>query len=312
MSDKIGRAKSKIRKAWQSRDKEAFGQARERVVAMRDKTGRGGSRKSRRKTKRHRRKTKRDRRKTKRRRRKTTHRRKHRVKRRRKTTRKKRGRGIGPSSMAKGATAALAASAAMGQGMGHGISPSKGTAAAVNHFKNVACSDFHIGDVVPHSEDHGQTTEHYRPVLRAALAKKRTCKRTGQSMRQPKPKKKAGESGRQFKIRKRAEKRAEKAAKAEQQRQQEMEDEVVREMERERAQNSSRNEGSQGMSKTEMAAYGAAAAAAGISIAEYMKRRERQNMQRGRFGQAAIAAQNVRNPNPYTRVRPTSPGRRRY
>ena len=152
-----------------------------------------GGRKSRRKTKRHRRKTKR-------RRRKTTHRRKHRVKRRRKTTRKKRGRGIGPSKMAKGATAALAASAAMGQGMGHGISPSKGTAAAVNHFKTVACSDFHIGDVVPHSEDHGQPTEHYRPVLRAALAKKRTCKRTGQSMRQPKPKKKAGESGRQFKI----------------------------------------------------------------------------------------------------------------
>ena len=82
MSDKIGRAKSKIRKAWQSRDKEAFGQARERVVAMRDKTGRGGSRKSRRKTKRHRRKT------THRRRRKTTHRRKHRVRRRRRTRRR--------------------------------------------------------------------------------------------------------------------------------------------------------------------------------------------------------------------------------
>ena len=81
MSDKIRRAKSKIRKAWQGRDKEAFGQARAEVVAMRDKTGRGGGRKSRRKTKRHRRKTKRHRRKT-------THRRKHRVKRRRRTRRR--------------------------------------------------------------------------------------------------------------------------------------------------------------------------------------------------------------------------------
>lgn len=81
MSDKIGRAKSKIRKAWQGRDKEAFKKARGEVVAMRDKTGRGGSRKSRRKTKRHRRKTKRHRRKT-------THRRKHRVKRRRRTRRR--------------------------------------------------------------------------------------------------------------------------------------------------------------------------------------------------------------------------------
>jgi len=219
---------------------------------------------------------------------------------------------MGPSKMAKVGVAALAASAAMGQGMGHSISPSRGTAAAVNHFKEVECKDFHITDVVPHSEDHGQTTEHYRPVLKAALKKRRTCRRTGQSMRQPKPKKKAGESGRQFKIRKRAEKRAEKAAaekaaKAEQQRQQEMEDEVVREMQEERAQASSRNEGSQGMSKTEMAAYGAAAAAAGMTIAEYMKRKQRQG-QRGIHGQAAIAAQNVGNPNRY---RATSPGRRR-
>ena len=73
MSD-IGRAKSTIRKAWQGRDKEAFKKARGEVVAMRDKTGRGGRRKSRRKTKRHRRKT--------------THRRKHRVKRRRRTRRR--------------------------------------------------------------------------------------------------------------------------------------------------------------------------------------------------------------------------------
>ena len=80
MSD-IRKAKSTIRKAWQRRDKKGFEQARERVVAMRDKTGRGGGRKSRRKTKRHRRKTKRHRRKT-------THRRKHRVKRRRRTRRR--------------------------------------------------------------------------------------------------------------------------------------------------------------------------------------------------------------------------------
>ena len=101
---------------------------------------------------------------------------KRRVKRRRKTTRKKRGRGLGPSKMAKGAVAALAASAAMGQGMEHGISPSRGTTAAVNHFKEVECKDFHIGDIVEHSEDHGQLTEHYRPVLKAALAKRRTVK----------------------------------------------------------------------------------------------------------------------------------------
>jgi hypothetical protein len=152
--------------------------------------------------------------------------------------------------------------------MGHGISPSRGTAAAaVNHFKNVACSDFHIGDVVPHSEDHGQTTEHYRPVLNAALAKKRTCKRKGQRMRNPntgKPmsnkKKNQAEKRRRAQERAKAERakaeraKAEKAA--EQQRQQEMEDEVVREMERERAQDSSSNEGSQGMSAAEMAAYG--------------------------------------------------------
>ena len=81
MSD-IRKAKSTIRKAWQGRDKKAFKQAREERVAMQDKTGRGGGRKSRRKTKRHRRKT------THRRRRKTTHRRKHRVKRRRRTRRR--------------------------------------------------------------------------------------------------------------------------------------------------------------------------------------------------------------------------------
>jgi len=80
MSD-IRKAKSTIRKAWQGRDKKAFKQAREERVAMHDKTGRGGGRKSRRKTKRHRRKTKRHRRKT-------THRRKHRVKRRRRTRRR--------------------------------------------------------------------------------------------------------------------------------------------------------------------------------------------------------------------------------
>ena len=80
-------------------------------------------------------------------------------------------------------------------------------------------------------------------------------------------------------------------------------------MERERAQDSSPNVGSKGMSGREMAAYGAAAAAAGISIAEYMKRQQKRQGQRGRFGQAAIAAQNVGNPNRY---RATSPGRRRY
>ena len=113
------------------------------------------------------------------------HRTKRRVKRRRKTTRKKRGRGTGPSKMAKLGVAALAATAAMGQGAGHGISPSEGTVAAVNHFKQVECKDFHIRDMVPHSEDHGMPTEHYRPVLEAAMEKKRYCRRTRQPMRNP-------------------------------------------------------------------------------------------------------------------------------
>ena len=264
----------------------------------------GGGKKRKTKRRRTKRRKKRRRRKTKR-----------RVKRRRKTTRKKRGRGLGPSKMAKGAVAALAASAAMGQGMGHGISPSRGTTAAVNHFKEVECKDFHITDIVEHSEDHGQPTEHYRPVLKAALAKKRTCNRRGKPMRNPntgkpmsKKKQQQAEKRRRAQEREKAEKAAAEKAAAEQQRQQDMEDEVVREMERERAQNSSHNEGSQGMSGREIAAYGAAAAAAGITIAEYMKRQQRRQGQRGRFGQAARAAQNVGNPNRY---RATSPGRRR-
>ena len=119
-------------------------------------------------------------------------RRKSRRKRKRKTrrksknkTRRKSGRGIGPSKIAKVGVAALAASSVIGQGMGHGISPSRGTPAAVNHFNTVACSDFHIRDIVEHSEDHGQPTKHYRQVLKAALKKKRTCKRMGKPMRNP-------------------------------------------------------------------------------------------------------------------------------
>lgn len=224
---------------------------------------------------------------------------------------------MGPSKMAKVGVAALAASTAMGQGMGHGISPSKGTAAAVNHFKEVQCKDFHITDIVEHSEDHGQPTEHYRPVLKAALAKKRTCNRRGKPMRNPNTGKKMSnkkrnqaEKRRRAQEREKAEKAAAEKAAAEQQRQQDMEDEVVREMERERAQDSSPkpNEGSKGMSGREIAAYGAAGAAGAAAIAEYMKRQQRRQGQRGRFGQAARAAQNVRNPNRY---RDTSPGRRR-
>ena len=165
------------------------------------------------------------------------HRRRHqtkrRVKRRRKTTRKKRGRGISPSKMAKVGVATLAATAAAGKAMGHGISPQKGTAAAVQHFQNVPCNQFHISDVVPHSEDHGMSTEHYRPVLSAALGKKRSCKRTKQSMRKPKPKKKPGESTRKFGRRKRRERRA---AKVEQERQQEIEREAMDEMRAEQQQ----------------------------------------------------------------------------
>lgn len=112
-------------------------------------------------------------------------RRKRRVKNRRKKTRKKRGRGMGTSKIAKVGVGALVTSSAISQGMGHGISPSKGTKAAVNHFKTVACRDFHIRDMVPHSEDHGMPTEHYRQVLQEVLKKKRSCKRKGQPMRNP-------------------------------------------------------------------------------------------------------------------------------
>ncbi len=248
---------------------------------------------------------------------------KRRVKRRRKTTRKKRGRGMGPSKMAKGAVAALAASTAMGQGMGHGISPSRGTAAAVNHFKTVACSDFHIGDIVEHSEDHGQTTKHYRPVLQAALGKKKSCKRMGQPMRKPKPekiKKNPNESGRQFKKRKREEKRQAKAAKAEAEQakaakaeaeqakaeaeqQQEIEEEVVREME------SERNKGSKGMSGAEMAAYGAAATVAGLAAREL--RRGRQRVRNTRIVRRVDGRREVVRINDGSTVRELTPERQR-
>lgn len=161
------------------------GSGRKRNLKTRKLKGRGGK-KRKRKTKKHRR-----------------------VKKRRKKTRKKRGRGVGTSKIAKVGVGALAASSVIGQGMGHGISPSRGTPAAVNHFNTVACSDFHIGDIVEHSEDHGQNTDHYRPVLRAALAKKRTCKRRGKPMRNPntgKPmsKKKQNQSNRRRRARARA------------------------------------------------------------------------------------------------------------
>lgn len=148
------------------------------------------------------------------------HRTKRRVKRRRKTTRKKRGRGIGPSKMAKLGVAALAATAAMGQGTGHGISPSKGTVAAVNHFKQVDCKDFHIGDMVEHSEDHGMSTEHYRPVLQAAIAKKRYCKRNKKPMRNPNTGKRMSKK-KQKQANRRNQQRQEQERKNQQQQQQE-------------------------------------------------------------------------------------------
>jgi len=110
---------------------------------------------------------------------------KHRFKKRRKTTRKKRGRGMGPSKIAKVGVGALAASAVMGQGTGYGISPSKGTDEVVKHFNTVACSDFHISDLAGHSQDHGQPFAHAAAATEAALGKKRTCKSTGQPMRNP-------------------------------------------------------------------------------------------------------------------------------
>ena len=121
---------------------------------------------------------------------------KRRVKRRRKTTRKKRGRGLGPSKMAKGAVAALAASAAMGQGMGQGISPSEGTAAVKKWMAESKCEDFHPVDIKPHHPDQGATNEHFREVYPKWRAKKSYCKKTKQPFRKLKPKKKAGgESG---------------------------------------------------------------------------------------------------------------------
>jgi len=203
------------------------------------------------------------------------HQTKRRVKRRRKrSTRKKRGRGISPSKLGVGV---LAATASIHKALGHGISPDKGTAAAVKHFREVPCNQFHISDVIEHSEDHGRSTGHYRPVLEAALEKKRGCKRDNKPMR------KQRESAKKARIRERAEKRAAKAAEQER-------------IERERT-NPSPNTGSQGVSSAEKAAYGAAAAAAGIGIAEYMRRNRRPQIQRdvvrregGDFGRPPLHA----------------------
>jgi len=147
------------------------------------------------------------------------HRTKRRVKRRRKTTRKKRGRGWGSSKLAKLGVAALATSTAMGQGMGYGISPSMGTAAAVNHFNTVPCAEFHISDLPPHSEDHGASTSHAAEVTKAALRKKRSCKRRGKPMRNPntgKPmsKNEAKKAQKRIRAQEKAAKEAAEAAKA--------------------------------------------------------------------------------------------------
>ena len=286
------------------------------------------------------------------------HRTKRRVKRRRKTTRKQRGRGLGPSKMAKLGVTALATSTAMGQGMGYGISPSMGTAAAVKHFNTVACADFHISDLARHHSDHGPSFEHAAAVTKAALGKKRSCKRRGKPMRNPntgKPmsKKKQKQAEKRIRAQEKAakaeaeqaikakaakaeqatkreealkkieddlkvlmeahekkiekiekkeeadklaaklEEQAEKtktskakeaaeaakaakaeaeqskAAKAEAEQQQEIEEEVVREMK------SERNEGSKGMGGAEMAAYGAAATAAGLVTHGMLRGRQR-------------------------------------
>ena len=170
------------------------GSGRKRNLKTRKLKGRG-EKKRKRKTKKHRRR-----------------RTKRRVKKRRKKTRKKRGRGVGTSKIAKVGVGALAASSVIGQGMGHGISPSKGTKAAVKHFKNVACRDFHIRDMVEHSEDHGMSTEHYREVLEEVLKKKRSCKRKGQSMRNPNTRKPMSKK-KQNQSRRRARARAKEKAK---------------------------------------------------------------------------------------------------
>ena len=387
------RRKSGGKKTRRVKSRRRKSRRRKRRRKKKHRTGIHMKRKTHKHKKKHRRKTKR----------------KRRVKRRRKTTRKKRGRGLGPSKMAKLGVAALATSTAMGQGMGYGISPSMGTAAAVEHFNTVPCAEFHISDLPPHHTDHGASNEHAAAVTKAALRKKRSCKRRGKPMRNPntgKPmskneakkaqkriraqEKAAKEAAEQAKAAKAAkaeqaakreeallkkqwqkfmeeskkkiekiekkeeadklaaklEEQAEKtktskakaesgqekaakaeaeqakaakaeaeqsinrffkpseAAKAEAEQQQEIEEEVVREME------SERNEGSKGMGGAEMAAYGAAATAAGLATHEMLRGRRRARTTRivrrgdgSRFVERINDGRNVRELTPERRRR---------
>jgi hypothetical protein len=174
--------------------------------------------------------------------------------------------------MAKVGVATLAATAAAGKAMGHGISPQKGTAAAVNHFKQVECKDFHIGDMVEHSEDHGMSTEHYRPVLQAAMAKKRYCKRTRQPMRNPNTgKRMSKKKQRQAERRRRNQQRQEQERKNQQQQQQQQQQEEPQPGE---------TSGS-----TDTGAYDVATVTAGMTAAAahyYMRKKQQEEAERKR------------------------------
>ena len=210
---------------------------------------------------------------------------------------------MGPSKMAKLGVAALAATAAMGQGAGHGISPSEGTVAAVNHFKQVECKDFHIGDMVEHSEDHGMPTEHYRPVLQAAMAKKRYCKRTRQPMRNPNTgKRMSKKKQRQAERRRRNQQRQEQERQNQQQSQQEIEDEVMEEMRRERQQQQQEEpQPGETSGSTGTGAYNVATTAAGMTAAaaHYYMRKKRQEEAERRRQQEEEENSKSSNPAPF-------------
>ena len=223
---------------------------------------------------------------------------------------------MGPSKMAKLGVAALAATAAMGQGAGHGISPSRGTAAAVNHFKQVECKDFHITDMVPHSEDHGMPTEHYRPVLEAAMEKKRYCRRTRQPMRNPntgKPmsKKKQKQANR----RRRAQERQEQERKNQQEIEREAMEEMRREQQRQRQQRQQQQQQGETSGSTDTGVPYAATMrnAAGMTAAAayyYMRKKKRDEAKRKgeqkEEGETKSSVQ-INNPEPLNQDLPLSP-----
>ena len=209
---------------------------------------------------------------------------KRRVKRRRKTTRKKRGRGIGPSSLAKGATAALAASAVMGQGSA-AISPQ---GRDVQRQLNAAsCSKIQNEGrrmVAVLHPDRGGKPEDFSEGWKKLEQRRNACgqgRQRGDTGRN-KPQRRPGESAKKARQRARRAKKAEASNKAKQQeeqakakartqRQQEADARAGR-----RQQQQEENTESTGPSMSNIGGVVAATAAAGLAAREMVRGRQRQ------------------------------------